>query len=69
MPTLVALVPQRLLTGTAGLAVRLPPLEVAGFTKLRAWHARTHADPRQRWGRDQLVRACNADQGADAEEP
>ncbi|WAC73447.1 LysR family transcriptional regulator [Roseateles sp. SL47] len=66
---LVALVPQRLLPGTAGLTVRPPPLEVAGFTKLLVWHARTHADPRQRWVRDQLVRACQADQGAGAEAP
>lgn len=55
---LAALVPQRLLQGTAGLAVRAAPLAVDGFTKILAWHARSHADPRQRWLRDQLVRAC-----------
>lgn len=55
---LVALVPERLLEGVTGLMVRPPPVEVAGFTKVLAWHARTHADPRQRWVRDLLVRTC-----------
>lgn len=55
---LVALVPERLLPGQSGLVVRQPPLEVAGFTKLLVWHARTHADPRHRWLRDLLVQSC-----------
>lgn len=55
---LVALVPERLLEGVTGLVVRTPPLEVAGFTKVLAWHARTHVDPRQRWVRELLVRTC-----------
>ncbi len=55
---LVALVPERLLKDIAGLKVQAPPLEVAGFTKILAWHARTHADHRQQWVREQLVRAC-----------
>lgn len=55
---LVALVPERLLHGAPGLIVRPPPLKVAGFTKMLAWHARTQADPRQRWVRDLLVQAC-----------
>lgn len=55
---LVALVPERLLLGADGLAVRAPPLAVPGFTKLLAWHARTHADQRQRWLREQLVQTC-----------
>ena len=58
---LVALVPERLLQGVQGLAVRTPPLAVPGFTKLLAWHARTQADPRQRWLREQLVQACVAE--------
>jgi len=55
---LVALVPERLLQDSAGLKVQAPPLEIPGFTKILAWHARTHADPRQRWVRAQLVHAC-----------
>lgn len=66
---LVALVPQRLLPGTPGLVVRQPPLAVAGFTKILAWHARTHADPRQRWLREQLVRSCNAAAATEPEPP
>ncbi len=55
---LAALVPERLLVGVTGLEVCPAPLEVAGFTKVLAWHARTHVDPRQRWVRDLLVRTC-----------
>lgn len=62
---LIAVVPARLVRDAAGLAVRPLPLAVAGFTKILAWHARTHADPRLRWVREQLVRACEgAEQGA-----
>ena len=55
---LVALVPERLLQDSQGLSLCRPPLEVPGFTKLLVWHARTHADPRQQWVREQLVQAC-----------
>ncbi|MDD0837101.1 LysR family transcriptional regulator [Curvibacter sp. HBC61] len=55
---LVAAVPRRLLRDTPGLTVLTPPLAVAGFTKVMAWHARTHTDPRQRWVREQLVAVC-----------
>lgn len=63
---LAALVPERLLQGAPGLIVQPPPLAVAGFTKILAWHARTQADPRQRWARDLLVQACgpSADQAS-----
>lgn len=54
----VALVPERLLQGAPGLVAQRPPLAVAGFTKVLAWHARSHADPGLRWVREQLVRAC-----------
>jgi DNA-binding transcriptional LysR family regulator len=63
---LLALVPERLLVGTTGLVVRAPPLEVAGFTKVLAWHARTHADPRQRWVRELLVRTCGQPTACDS---
>ncbi len=66
---LVALVPERLLLGVQGLVVRTPPLAVPGFTKLLAWHARTHADPQQRWLREQLVQACGSDTAAAAAQP
>lgn len=57
---LAALVPARLLLETQGLAVRQAPLEVVGFTKILAWHARTHTDPRLRWIREQLVHVCSS---------
>jgi len=55
---LVALVPRRLLQGVQGLALIEPPLEVAGFTKSVAWHARTHDDPGHRWVRALLFETC-----------
>jgi DNA-binding transcriptional LysR family regulator len=58
---LVALVPERLLDQQAGLKVQAPPLEVPGFTKILAWHARTHPDPGHRWARALLMEiACDA---------
>jgi DNA-binding transcriptional LysR family regulator len=55
---LVAVVPRRLLKDTPGLHVMQPPLDIPGFTKILAWHARTHADAGQRWAREQLLRIC-----------
>lgn len=55
---LVALLPARLAAGQAGLALRPPPLEVPGFTKLAAWHERTQRDPGHRWVRALLAEVC-----------
>ncbi len=55
---LVALVPERLIDDPQGLCVKAPPLPVAGFTKLLAWHGRTHGDAGHRWLRQLLVDAC-----------
>jgi len=55
---LVAVAPSRLAAGIGGLALREPPLAIEGFTKVMAWHERTHHDPAQRWLRDVLYRAC-----------
>jgi len=51
---LVALLPRRLIgdADAAGLVLRAPPLDVPGFTKILAWHARTHEDPAHRWARE-----------------
>jgi DNA-binding transcriptional LysR family regulator len=57
---LLALVPRRLLQDAQGLRQIEPPLEVAGFTKILAWHARTHDDPGQRWVRALLLQSCAA---------
>ena len=55
---LIALVPHRLVADVRDLALINPPLEVAGFTKIAAWHARTHEDVRYRWARELLFRTC-----------
>lgn len=55
---LMALVPSRLLEGTAGLVRLVPPLEVKGFTKTLVWHPRTHEDPGHRWVRELLAKSC-----------
>lgn len=55
---LLALVPRRLLQDAGGLHQIEPPLEVAGFTKILTWHARTHEDPGQRWVRALLLQSC-----------
>lgn len=55
---LLAVAPHRLVAGVEGLVLRTPPVAIAGFTKLVAWHARTHRDPRQRWLRELLVASC-----------
>lgn len=56
---IVALVPERLIDRTDGLCIQAPPVAVPGFTKLLAWHARTHEDAGHRWLRQLLVDVCN----------
>lgn len=55
---MVAVVPARLVAGMPGLAVREPPLEIPGFTKIAVWHERTHQDPAHRWLRELMLEAC-----------
>ena len=55
---IAALVPRRLLTDTQGLQPFEPPLPVPGFTKVMAWHARTHHDVGHQWVREIMARAC-----------
>ncbi|WP_109126015.1 LysR family transcriptional regulator [Dyella sp. C11] len=55
---LVAVVPERLVRGTKGLAVFDPPLDIPGFTKTAAWHERTHRDRGHRWVRELLFKVC-----------
>jgi DNA-binding transcriptional LysR family regulator len=51
---MVAVLPSRLVSGTDGLVVLPPPVEVPGFTKMAVWHERSHHDPAQRWLRNIL---------------
>lgn len=55
---LVAVVPRRLVAGLPGLVCFEPPVDVPGFTKVIAWHERTHRDPARRWLRELLVKRC-----------
>lgn len=55
---LVAVVPRRLVADLDGLVLCEPPLAIPGFTKVLAWHERTHRDPGQRWLRALLVQTC-----------
>jgi DNA-binding transcriptional LysR family regulator len=57
---LIAVVPQKLLADTQGVAVLDPPIEIPGFTKVAAWHERTHHDPGHRWVRTLLFETCEA---------
>lgn len=51
---MIAVVPKRLVDNLAGLAIQPTPLPVTGFTKIAAWHERTHQDPAHRWIRELL---------------
>lgn len=55
---LIAVVPEKLVRNQAGLCVTEPPLSIPGFTKVAAWHERTHHDPAHQWLRSLLVEAC-----------
>ncbi len=55
---MVAILPSRLVEDVDGLIVTPPPVDIPGFTKIAAWHARTHYDPAQRWLRELLFASC-----------
>ena len=55
---LMATVPRRLAQNAKGLALREPPVDIPGFTKLAVWHERTHRDPGHRWVRALLFETC-----------
>lgn len=57
---LIAIVPRRLVEGVEGLTLVEPPLEIAGFTKVAAWHERTHRDPAHQWIRSLVFGICGA---------
>jgi DNA-binding transcriptional LysR family regulator len=55
---LIAVVPHKLAVLTDGLALLEPPLEIAGFRKIAAWHQRTERDPARSWVRELLFDTC-----------
>lgn len=56
---LIAVVPERLVRDAAGLEVMAPPLDIPGFTKVAAWHERSHLSPAHQWLRQQLAQVCS----------
>lgn len=52
---LVAVVPRRLVCAAPGLTLLPPPLATPGFTKVAAWHERTHHAPALQWARQLLA--------------
>ncbi len=56
---LCAVVPKRLITNVEGLTTVNLPFEVPGFTKIMAWHERTHDSDAHRWIRDSIVSLCD----------
>lgn len=57
---LIAVVPRRLVGAAEGLRLIEPPLEIPGFSKVLAWHERTHHHPAQRWVRALLAEIAGA---------
>ncbi|AVS81659.1 LysR family transcriptional regulator [Paracidovorax avenae] len=51
----VAMVPARLVRGSAALKIVEPPLEVAGFDMLMLWPERVHRDPAHQWLREHIA--------------
>ena len=56
---LIAVVPEKLVRNQDDLCITEPPLPIPGFTKVAAWHERTHHDPAHQWLRSLLVEACS----------
>lgn len=56
---LIAVVPEKLVRNQTSLCITEPPLSIPGFTKVAAWHERTHHDPAHQWLRSLLVEACS----------
>jgi len=52
---MVAMLPERLARGAAGLRVVEAPLEVPGYEMAMLWHERKHRDAGHRWVRERVV--------------
>lgn len=55
---MVSVVPRRLVSGMEGLVTLEAPVDIPGFTKVAAWHERTHRDEAHRWLRELLFETC-----------
>ena len=52
---MVAMLPSRLLRGSAALRVVESPVEVPGYEMAMLWHERSHRDPAHQWLRAHIV--------------
>ncbi|MNP68965.1 HTH-type transcriptional regulator SyrM 1 [compost metagenome] len=57
---MIAVVPRRLALHCDGLTMLEPPVDIPGFSKMLAWHERTHRDAGQAWLRSLLIETCQA---------
>lgn len=48
----IAVAPERVVKHFKNIVMMPPPIAVAGYTKIMAWHERNHQDPRHRWLRE-----------------
>ncbi|WCM48578.1 LysR family transcriptional regulator [Pseudomonas sp. WJP1] len=55
---MIAVVPLRLALHCDGLTMLEPPVDIPGFSKMVAWHERTHRDAGQAWLRSLLIETC-----------
>jgi DNA-binding transcriptional LysR family regulator len=55
---MVAMLPERLARGAAGLRVVEAPLEVPGYEMAMLWHERRHRDAGHRWVREWIAGSC-----------
>ncbi|MFJ4142126.1 LysR family transcriptional regulator [Pseudomonas sp. NPDC089734] len=54
---LISVVPKRLIKPSEGLTLVSPPLDITGFSKVLAWHERTHRDAARIWLRTLLTQS------------
>ncbi|WP_444946357.1 LysR family transcriptional regulator [Microbulbifer sp. VTAC004] len=56
---LCAVVPRKLIIGIDGLATAELPFDIPGFSKIMAWHERTHYSPAHIWIREKVYQLCS----------
>ncbi|MOA52500.1 HTH-type transcriptional regulator SyrM 1 [compost metagenome] len=54
---LVAMLPERLVRGCAGLQEVESPVALPGYEMAMLWHERSHRDPAHQWLRERIVQA------------
>lgn len=54
----IAVAPERVARNFKSMVLKEPPVSVQGYTKIMAWHERTHRDPVQQWMRNLIVETC-----------